>query len=362
MNIADNTISYLKEYGHLTFQDKEFCMVDSLILCQISYYKLDGIVGGMEKGGRPVRIKSLRRHPRYEHLFADTRYEEQYRAFYVALYNSKRFREIPMNYFLDVVDEELEMQFAAVTFLMGDWNYVAFRGTDETLIGWKEDFNMAFMSPVPTQVAALHYLQKTAKLRREKLVIGGHSKGGNVAIYAAMECGTEIQERIVEIHCFDGPGFRDDVYNTQEYQAVAERIIKIVPEASFVGMLLQNRPDYKIVKSTGSGALQHDPFTWVVKEGDFEYTKELYKTSIYKDQALNQWICALSKEQIHIFVDALFQIIKGADATTLIELSDEGYKGALAMLNTFKNLDKDTKKSVLNIIGLLFRNGRISKK
>lgn len=362
MIITDNTISYLKEYGGLTFREKEFNHVDGLILCELAYFKFDGIVGGLEEHKRPVRIKSLRRHVNYEHLFADTRFEEQYRAFYVALYNSKRFREIPMNYFLDIIDEELEMQFCAVTFLMGDWNYVAYRGTDETLIGWKEDFNMAFMSPVPAQVAALHYLQKIAKIRKEKLSLGGHSKGGNAAIYAAMECEAEIQERILQVDCFDGPGFRDDVYQTQGYLNISERIKKVVPEASFVGMLLQNRIDYQVVKSVGTGALQHDPFTWVVKADDFEYAKELYKTSIYKDQALNQWICALEDEEIHTFVDTLYQIIKGADATTLIELTEDGYKSALAMLNTFKNLDKETKKSVRKVIILLFKNGRISKK
>lgn len=362
MNIKDNTISYLKEYGHLTFQEKEFNLVDSLILCQLSYFKLDTIVGGLEEGKRPVFIKSLRRHPQYEHLYGDTRFEEQYRAFYVALYNSPRFRDISMNYFMDILDDDMEMQFSAVTFFMGDWIYIAYRGTDESIVGWKEDFNMAFMSPIPTQVAALRYLEKAGDLWKGKIVLGGHSKGGNVAMYAGMECREEIQNRIFKIDCFDGPGFRDDVYKEEGYLAVADRIQKIVPEKSFVGMMFQNQIDYKVVKSTGTGVLQHDPFTWVIKNGDFEYVEEIYKTSLYKDEAFNKWICDIPSDQREVFVNSLFEIIKGAEAATLIELTEEWYKSTLAMLSTFKHLDKDTKRSIRKIILLLFKNGRISKK
>ena len=355
----ENTTAYLHEYGKYTFAEHPFSEVDSLIMCQLSYLKFAALAPGFERNKAAASFRFMKRREQFDSLFVKEWFEEEYREFYEAIYRSKRFRHLKVSYYVDIVKEELEMQFAAMTFFMEDGlTYIAFRGTDESLVGWKEDFNMAFLSPIPAQEAALYYLKEVAGRVPGKLIIGGHSKGGNAAIYAAMESEADIRKRIWRVYCFDGPGFREDIYQREGYLDIQKRIVKIVPEASFVGMLLQNKSNYSIVESDGKGALQHDPFTWRVSAGQFVYKKEIFRTSIYGNKSLNSWIEKLSKEALQVFVDTLFEIIYGTKAATVMELTESRHKSILAMMSAAKNLDRDTKKFMLQVIALLFKNGK----
>lgn len=282
MKLTDNTLKYLKEYGGLSFGERPFSHVDSLILCQLSYFKFQDLVPDLveKMDGNDIRgvtMRSLRKHPKYNSLYVSDWYEKDNRRLYAAVARSRRFAKMRLNYYTNLTDKEMQMQFSAVTFLLEDGTvYVAFRGTDETIVGWREDFDMALKSPIPSQTAARLYLRHIAEYTGDApLMIGGHSKGGNEAVFAAMETEPQIQDRIRAVYCFDGPGFREDIYRKEGYLRIEKKIIKMVPQDSFVGMLLHTAGSYQVVESSGKGVLQHDMFTWVVKEGDFVYKEEI---------------------------------------------------------------------------------------
>ena len=171
-------LDFLKEYGRYSFREMAMTEVDSLALCQLSYLKFDGMVPGVKENGSSVTLKSLREHPDYEKLFADVRYEQENRALVEGMLAGKRFRNLKLNCYVNFIEKEWETQFSAITFILSDGTvYVAFRGTDETIVGWKEDFNMAFLSPVPGQAYSVEYLNTVASRILCPFYVGGHSKG-----------------------------------------------------------------------------------------------------------------------------------------------------------------------------------------
>ena len=150
--------------------------------------------------------------------------------------------DIRLNHYIDLISDKWEMQFSAVTAYLADGlTHVLFRGTDETMIGWKEDFNMAFMTPVPAQVKAVDYLHYAAERIRGGFSVGGHSKGGNLAVYSAMKCSRLVRERITSIYSQDGPGFTKETLEDGDFDAIKDRIQKYVPHSSIIGMLFQTQ-------------------------------------------------------------------------------------------------------------------------
>ena len=172
MKLTDNTLKYLKEYGGLSFGERPFSHVDSLILCQLSYFKFQDLVPDLveKMDGNDIRgvtMRSLRKHPKYDSLYVSDWYEKDNRRLYAAVARSRRFAKMRLNYYTNLTDKEMQMQFSAVTFLLEDGTvYVAFRGTDETIVGWREDFDMALKSPIPSQTAAKLYLRHIAAMRQ----------------------------------------------------------------------------------------------------------------------------------------------------------------------------------------------------
>lgn len=269
--------------------------------------------------------------------------------------HSKRFSGMKMNCYINIVEEEWETQFSAITFLLGDGTmYIAYRGTDETIVGWKEDFNMAFQSPVPGQAYAVKYLNMVMGRLPNRFYLGGHSKGGNLAVYAAMNCPEAEQERIIRIYSMDGPGFRPEVLEKYKYEAVEERIVKILPHSSLVGMLFETTDHYKVVESRTFGLLQHDPFTWLIEGDDFKYVKGLYGSRRFADDTLNEWVRSLDDKQRRIFVDTLYQVVSASKAENLIELTADWKKSMTGIVTAMKEVDGETKKAIKRIIGELF--------
>ena len=228
-------LDYIKEYGDYTFSEKPLNEVDSLVLCQFAYLKFDGMVPSAEEKAEPVSIEYLNGHQDKEKLFADERYREKNTALFQGMLESIRFSTLRMNYYVNRIETEKETQFSAITFFLEDRSiYIAYRGTDETIIGWKEDFNLAFSEPVAGQLRSVEYLNETAATFEKPFYMGGHSKGGNFAAYAAMNCKREIQDRIIKIYSHDGPGFRPEIRERGHYERIADRVIKIIPHSSLV--------------------------------------------------------------------------------------------------------------------------------
>lgn len=349
--MADNIIDYLEAYGDVSFAEMPMNDVDSLVLCQLSYLKFDGIVSDVRENGHPITLMQISEHIDYENLYADERYEKPNRALFEAMVAGKRYANMYLNCYINMVEIEREFQFSAITFMPENAPvYIAFRGTDETLIGWKEDFNMAFSAPIPGQEYSVKYLNMVGGKLRRPFIVGGHSKGGNLAIYSSMKCSPVVQDRILKIYNMDGPGFRPEILAECDYSKIEERVEKILPHSSLVGMIFESdNIRCRVVKSNTVGVLQHNPYTWIVEDNAFVECEDIERHSKLMDSNMNEWILSLNKEQLHVFVDTLYQVISASQAQDLIEFTGEWKRSMNGMLNALKDVDdeaKDVLKSV----------------
>jgi hypothetical protein len=365
----DTIIEYTKKEMR-SFREKSFCSVDSLVLSQFSYINFEGLVPGPYDDEPSVRIRDLYRAECFESLFSKLHNVDNNRELLIALAASPRFRDIRMNYFIDNVDSQMQMQFSAITFFPDDHSaFIAFRGTDGTIIGWKEDFNMAFTYPLPSQEAGLLYLNSISGFIPADMTVrvGGHSKGGNIAVYAAMTCHPYFQKRITEIYNHDGPGFKKEVLESPEFAVIHSRIQKTLPQSSVFGLLLHQQENYSVVESSGHGGfMQHDPFNWCIVDSDFCYAEKLAAGSVKTHHTINQWLSTLSNDQRKLFIDTLYELVKSTRAKTLSDLTDDWLKGAGKFLSAAKDLDPETKKFVQNtfseLVKMSIKNIRVPRK
>ena len=346
----DNIIDYV-EHTLQTMEELPFHDVDSLVLSQLTYLRFEAQVPGLEKGSASTKLKDLLQAEYFDSLFHNVRDVPSNRRLLVALAASPRFRNVKLNYYVNRLDSAQQKQFAAVTYRLEDNSaYLCFRGTDDTFIGWKEDFNMAFNSPIPSQQDAADYVNQVAAFIPGKLRVGGHSKGGNLAVYAGMMCDPAVQQRIAEVYSHDGPGFQDSVFERQDFQAIIGRVHKTLPQSSLVGMLLEHQENYTIVTSDRLGILQHDPFSWEIEDAQFHRAEKLTGSAQYMSKTLNAWIKGLSESQREAFADTLYQVLKASGAENFSQLSEEWRKEVPAMLSAVKTIDPDTRKYVLQTI------------
>lgn len=344
--MSETIIDYVKKELR-TFAEHPFHDADSLVLSQFSYIHLENVVAPLSGGSvqKPLTLQQLYRAECFAHYFADQPDAVRNRKLLAACAASPRFRDIGIAYFENEFDADSEKQFCAMTFFLDEnTSYLAFRGTDATLIGWKEDFNMAFLTPVPSQEAALNYTQAVAKLIRGDLILGGHSKGGNVAVYAAMMSPPKLQKRITAIYSHDGPGFRDNVFASEGYVRISELIHKTLPQSSLVGMLLEHQENYAVVESSGVGIQQHNPYSWIIRDGSFVYLNSLTTGADYLNRTLSDWLANLPNEQREQFVDALYSVISTTDLTSFVELRDNWQTEFAVLIENIKTMDDETKR------------------
>ena len=337
-------------------EQKPFGPVDSLILSKLCYFRFNGLVPVSKKRSAGVRISEILKAEMFDSMFKYMNETQDERDFLYAIAASPRYRNIKMSFYTDKNDKEVEKQFSAVTFFLEDKTaYIAFRGTDTTIVGWKEDFNMAFVSPVPSQEESVLYLESVAKHipKRVKLRVGGHSKGGNLAVYSSVYCRSSVQKRIINVFNHDGPGFKNGIFDSPEFRNIKERIHTTIPEASLVGMLLQHHDSYKVVKSSRRGIMQHDPLSWEVEDDDFVYAESVKNSALARNKALNEWLATLEDDKRRLIVNVLFGVLEKTDASTFQELSENWVKNASVMITAVKDLDPDSKKFISKTIGEL---------
>ena len=277
--------------------------------------------------------------------------------FYHAIAANPRFSDIEMGAFLEQFDDGEQTQFAAVTYRLPSGTLVvAFRGTDDSLVGWKEDFNMAFQYPVPAQVTAADYLARVAALwQNVPIVLTGHSKGGNLAVYAAMNAEDGVKDRIERIYSLDGPGFPEAVVNSFEYSSVSGRIVKIVPDSSVVGMVLETPERCMVVKSDVEGIMQHFAFSWQMHSGEFDKVEDVANSSVTFNKALNKWLSSLSKEQRERAVDALFAVLEASGAGSISAMMAAGPKVIPEMLGTYVGLSIEDRRNLNQALGIMLQ-------
>ena len=357
-----NLLDYLDWRGDLTLEQSPFNEVDNLILAELSFVDFKDIVPGPGEGEsvalRDAAERFFARFPEGEKIDMGVLVPAAIPDMLRKMADSRRFGDMKLNCFVDHLDVGKGEQFAALTIETGDRTlYLSFRGTDDTLAGWKEDFELACMPEVPAQKKAVAYTEAVAKqFPRKKLRLGGHSKGGNLAVYAGVFCPPFVQRRIAAIWSNDGPGFHDDLLDLPEHQRVAERICSIVPKSSVVGMLLEHEEDYTVVDSNQLGFMQHDGFSWQVLGDHFITLRQVTQQAHFSDQELRGWVHGLSVEQRETFVGALFDVLTASGAVTLTDLRDDSFKAVGAMVKAMKDLDKETRDGLWEFLAILFKS------
>ena len=324
-----NILDYVRWRADVPLSIAPFNEVDNLIFSEMVFADFGGIVSSDECELLPLGQaveRYFEKFPGEGHRLGLI-VPSEVRTLLRLMGESKRYGSLLLSGYEENTDESVQKQFAALSIHLDDLHiYVAFRGTDDTLVGWKENFNMSFLKAIPAQLASVGYLERVARsFPKASLIVGGHSKGGNLAIYAAVYCERSVKDRIVRVYSNDGPGYRPEVIQSEEYREIRDRISKIVPQSSVVGRLLEHDERYKVVNSMASGLWQHDGFSWEVGPYAFVPAPSLSKESRVIDRSLRKWISEMSPEQRQEISDALYRILTATNAKTLTELTQDKY-------------------------------------
>ena len=298
---------YLSWRGDIPFSAMGPNPVDGLIFSTLSYVNFSVVAPHTPYSRVPLERAIMI-------LLADPQVTRRIRVdrdleLLAAVAASERFRNVEDGFYRDILIPKEDTQFAALTFYLSDGSaYVAFRGTDYTLVGWKEDFNMSFLDHIPAQRLAAEYLQEFAGFFSGPIHVGGHSKGGNLAIYAAAMAEPGIQDRIADVSNFDGPGFMEQVLNHPGYDRIVPKCRAYLPQSSFFGLMLEREEPHTIIKSRQIGLLQHEPYSWEILGANF-VPDTLSPDSLLINRTLKSWLAGMSTEERNEFFDAVFGLL-----------------------------------------------------
>lgn len=333
-----NIMDYISWRGDLSFAQSPFNEVDNLILACFSYVNLDGIPAVSGQKGIELKklVKEFKKLHTIKELEADKSFIRLAPFMMFEMAKSVRFGNCVIRNYVNEIVTEAEQQFSAVEIVLDDGtSYISFRGTDDTIIGWKEDFNLS-TGVVPAQERAVEYMQRISDKAYGMLRVGGHSKGGNLAIYGSVMC-KSAHDKILEIYSNDGPGFSKEFQESPETAEMMPKIIRIIPEYSIIGTLLEHEKQPIIVASTSRGLLQHDGFSWEVQGPGLVRRDSLNKTALRFIEILHKWIDGMDTEQKRLLIEDLFATLQASGYENLSEVQLGGIKSLAAMV---KRLDK----------------------
>ena len=355
---------YIKRRGGISFEEDPFNEVDNLVLAMLSYADFDGI---LDDSFNTVSLniadrRYFEKHPRTlakKSIF----HFERAPLLMDSMLKGNRFRETELTKYVDIINSDKDMQMSAVTFLLSDGTaYVAFRGTDTTVAGWKEDFNMSYMPETEGQRSAVRYLNEVGAEISGPIRVGGHSKGGNFAVYASAFCDREIQDRIIAVYTNDGPGFRSEVMEQEAYKRILPKVVSIIPETSIIGMLFTNNVGHLIVKSKGVGLLQHDALMWMVEGNRFKETKQSALGS-FINNSQKEWLSNLDDESREMFVNTLFSFFEATGMATFDEMIVNRRTSAKKIMAEIKKLPKEKRAMLMAAMaGLLQSSSHVVKR
>lgn len=348
----NNFLTYLKWRGDLSVKDFPFNEVDALILSELVYVNFENIVSGVgEEGCVLLREANVK----YEKVTAKVvpYYKEKENLFDI-LAVSPRFADMTLCNYVSTIDEKQQEQFAAIHInVTPNFTFVAFRGTDSTVVGWREDLNMSYMMPVPAQQSAVEYVEKTVKGLFRKYSFGGHSKGGNLAVYSGVFCNPKIQRKIMQIYNFDGPGFNRKMIDDEAYKRVEKRIETFVPEQSVVGLLMEHEEDYKVVQSSEFAFLQHEGFSWIIDRDAFVLADEVNKYSKNISLTVKAWMTEMTPMERKAVVDAFFDVFVNAGIDDFVELMGLDVKMAGRLIKEVAKVPHEQRDKVMKLMKLL---------
>ncbi len=351
---------YLDWRGDIPFSADPFNEVDNVLLSLFAYVDLEGVV----EDGESVSIKEACR--RYFTLH--TREETASRDSYVRLVpflmekaaGTRRYAETVLHHYVNIIDADVDEQMSAMTFDLEDGTgYVSYRGTDGSFVGWREDFNLAWMRQTSGQKHAADYLNRIGELSDRPLRVGGHSKGGNFAVYASAFCDASVRERILEADTNDGPGFIQEVAESKEMEEICPKIRSLVPDESLFGLMMYGIYGHEVIKSSARRVFQHDAQTWQVVGNRFERAeKGLTEASILLDKTLTGWVANVEPKQRKKFVDFIFDVLDTSGADTLAELHQNRIRNFAELIRAAHGMDKERRNQFSEVLSVLAKNGK----
>lgn len=343
-----NIIDYVLWRGDIPVSQVPLGEVDALVLSYLSYMPFDGMVSeGFSSGGALMSdaAEYFLEHGLSSSCMIDSAKDDC--RLLEAVRDSERFGSMRLTGYVNRFDEQNEEQFSAITFLPpAGPAFVAFRGTDSSVVGWKEDFNMSFAGEVPAQGAALDYITRAAAALPVPAVLGGHSKGGNLAVYAAVFAPKAVQERIVCVYNFDGPGFNEQVFANDEFRKIDMRIHTFVPQSSLIGILLWHAEPFIVVRSDAGGIFQHNPYSWQLMGGRFIILPERTRESRLAEDTIKSWLSTLDAQERRRVIDGVYSVLSASDGRNVADLF-EG-KNIRAILRAVSSMDEETKEVIVD--------------
>lgn len=392
MERKDNIITYVRFLGHLSFRKMPFNEIDALIFSMLTYFDWNSIVSSNEKtislqdaynellylevGNveyeqlRIVKNEEARdvflmedKPKRKPHNNAKSHERELLHEMAV----SERFKNIKLSHFVDESDYEQAKQFAAIHIQYAPFStFIAFRGTDDTLVGWKENWTMIYKEPVAGQVRAVKYVEQTTrKSWRQYFMhykLGGHSKGGNLAIYAAFHINEKYLKKIDDIFNFDGPGFRSPFEESERYYLIKDRIHSYTPYFSLIGMALDHYRKDKTVQSFADGLSQHDGYTWIVNGSSFLLTNKRDLESQRVEKTFKTWVHSIPIDERETFVEVLFEVLEKANIVTMTDFLNMNVPNIAAILKSMITISSDKRDLILKILMMLYQENHKIKK
>lgn len=367
-----NVMDYIKKYGDISFCDMPFGEADNVALCGMYYMPFDKVVSDSFED-EPVDYKTAsdeifelrgRKHTPVGLVLLKNISEQM-----VLMSKYKRFQEMKVVAAVRVYEKAPAVQFEAATFLLPDGKIVVlFKGTDDTLTGWKEDFDILTKKGIPSNRLSIEYLEKAAKNFDGNIIVCGHSKGGFIAQYAALYSSKEVRDRIEVVYNDDGPGFWD--YSYLESETYAEMLPKyrhFVPQSSFIGMMLAHDNDYEIIKSNQIlGPLQHDLNSWQFSGKKLVRAEELTDMGKMNDGVLRDLVGGLNDESEKVLDTVLDKVLSGVNQTGLLDVKKNFVPALKGGVEAWRSLDRDTQKKFLKIFSdtpeIVFRNSNRIRK
>lgn len=343
MNIND----YIRWRGEITFKQSQFNEVDNLILSQLAYINWSGVVDKqtitLKKAWDLYQTKIDNELSMYEECCS-------------LAANSNRFKDLKLSNYSKDINKETEKQFGAITFQLPDKSYyVAFEGTDNSLVGWKEDFNMTFTSPIPAQIEAAEYFKNLLTIPFSSFRLGGHSKGGNLAVYAAVMSNKPNQ--IIAVYNNDGPGFMESFTNTEAYKQIEDKLISFIPQSSTIGRLLNNPSKTEIVKSNASNLYwQHFVFSWEIDVNRIVRMDKNTTESQYIQETMNKWNSDLSLEEKMVFINAVYDTLTGMGYSSFEEIHSHKVDVLKKLITKFLDFSDNSKEICISVLIVFFKS------
>ena len=345
-----NIIDYIEWRGDLSFENSPINEIDDIIFARFSYLPFKYIelkeIDTIENIALEMKDLDIENY-----LWNDDK------VFLQKIGNCKRFKDIKVSDYIEIFDEAAEKQFAAITlWIQKNQKYISFRGTDSSLVGWKEDINMGFKKDVPSQKEAVKYLNSMAEKYKDELIIGGHSKGGNLAVYSAVFCKDSVKNRIERVINADGPGFDKSVILTDNYKKILNKIQTYIPQSSIVGRLLEHEEEYQVVKSIQKGIMQHDIYSWEIEPTKLIRIPTVTNNSEIFNGIVSDWLKNTTPEQRENFINMIYEIIMETQAQRTSDFRVETAKKIGIILNGYINVDPEDKKEIEHMVKLILES------